>query len=51
MTEQDPSAFVFDPEIEPGPPDAGRDAVGASENTDVDEPGDAGCVCDEEVPG
>lgn len=47
MTEQDPTAFVFDPEVEPGPPDDGRDAVGASENPDPSEPDDAGCECPE----
>lgn len=43
MTEQDPAAYVFDPEVEPGPPDAGRDAVGATENPNPSEPVDAGC--------
>lgn len=45
MTEQDPNAYVFDPDTEPGPPDAGRDAVGATENPDPTEPDDAGCEC------
>lgn len=51
MTEQDPTAFVFDPDIEPGPPDGGRDAVGPSENDDVTEPEDAGCACGEGEDG
>lgn len=45
MTEQDPNAYVFDPDTEPGPPDAGRDAVGTTENLDPTEPDDAGCEC------
>lgn len=48
MTEQDPNAFVFDPAVEPGPHDAGRDAVGATENPHPTEPDDAGCTCGED---
>lgn len=47
VTKQDPAAYLFDPETDPGPPDAGRDAVGASENPDPSEPEDAGCGCNE----
>lgn len=45
VTKQDPAAYLFDPEADPGPPDAGRDAVGATENPDPTEPEDAGCGC------